>query len=66
MHVWFEHDGGEVEHYTTEATWGESSPVKCSPESMASMVVGICNPRAGKEGTGRFLGLLTQQVQLGW
>lgn len=60
--MWWEEDGAP---HNKEAVWGESSGVKCSPEFMSSMVMSISNPSAGKEGTGRLLGLVSQQVQLG-
>lgn len=43
----------------------ESSGVKRSPEFMSSVVMSTSNSSAGKEGTGRLLGLVIQQVELG-
>lgn len=51
--------------HNKEAVWGESSGVKCSPQFMSSMVVSTSNSSSGKEGTGRFLGLVNQQMELG-
>ena len=43
----------------------ESSGVKRSPEFMSSVVVSTSNSSASKKGTGRLLGLVSQQVELG-
>lgn len=60
--MWWKGDGTP---HNKEAVWGESSGVKCSPEFMSSVVVSTSNSSAGKEGTGRLLGLVSQQVELG-
>lgn len=59
--MWWKGDGTP---HNKEAVWGESSGVKCSPEFMSSVVVSTSNSSAGKEGTGRHLGLVSQQVEL--
>lgn len=60
--TWWKGDGAP---HNKETVWGESSGVERSPEFMSSVVVSTSNSSAGKEGTGRLLGLVIQQVELG-